>query len=218
MKTSKVVLFDIDNTLFNTKRFRFALYKSIDKIIKGKRGKKPSQAVYQNIRQELGYFDPEKFVAQIVKEHNIAESKKLIEETIWNKKNFEEGLYSETKQVLTQLAKRGIDVGIFSKGYTSFQKAKLAVIADLFTSEHIHIAVDKDIIFPKVIEKYKVQKLFLVDDALDVLYKAKKLRDDIFTIWVKRGIFAKVQKPIAGFEPDAIVKNLRRIVSIIEAN
>ena len=127
-------------------------------------------------------------------------------------------IYEEVMQVLDSLNKIGV-LGIFSKGEVEFQKNKLEKtgMTKFFEDNNIHIFSDKDANLIDVLGKYKDSELFLVDDKLGVLYSAKKHIDRVFTIWVKRGPFAQNQKPIPGFKPDAEVKDLKEIVSIVNS-
>jgi len=217
--SGKVVLFDIDYTLFDTSRFRDKLYEELSSLpgISGATVEEIGTRAYQNVRKELGYFNPEEFIQELSKGLNGIVSAEDIKRSIWSEGKFKECLYDETIPVLIALEKVAT-IGIFSKGHDLFQRSKLNQIAHFFDEQHIHIAVNKDIMFEKVLKKYQGEKLFLVDDALDILHKAKNLREDIVTVWVKRGIFAAVQKPIPGFEPNVTVENLRGIEKIIDRN
>lgn len=126
-------------------------------------------------------------------------------------------IYNEVMEVLIQLA-RLATLGIFSKGETEFQKTKLKKtgMMKFFKENNIHIFDDKDANLISVLEKYKDSKIFLVDDKLTNLYSAKKYMPQIFAIWVKRGPYAKMQKPILGFKPDAEIDSLSGVVEIIK--
>ena len=130
----------------------------------------------------------------------------------------EHKIYEEVIEVLESLSKIA-RLGIFSKGKTEFQKIKLEKtgMMKFFKDYDIHIFDDKDANLINVLGKYKDSKLFLVDDKLEILYSAKKHMSKVFTIWVKRGPFAKIQEPISGFKPDAEIMNLQEIVSIINS-
>lgn len=214
--SQKVVLFDIDYTLFDTECFRKKLYQALSEILR--RGnaytKKLADDVYEETRKETGYFEPTVFIQRLFGRLKTETDKKVLRRTLWNKKNFEECIYEETSDVVEQLAKEA-QVGIFSKGYNAFQRAKLSAIKHLLDDQHIHIAVDKQSTLPQILKRYRSMRLYLVDDALDVLHIAKQLNKHVFTIWVKRGRFAKAREPIAGFVPDAEVKDLRTIPTLI---
>ena len=127
-------------------------------------------------------------------------------------------IYEEVIEVLEGLSKI-VKLGIFSKGKTEFQKTKLEKtgMMKFFKDYNIHIFDDKDANLINVLGKYKDSKLFLVDDKLEILYSAKKHMSKIFTIWVKRGPFAKEQKAIAGFKPDAAITNLKQVIKLVAA-
>ena len=131
----------------------------------------------------------------------------------------EHKIYEEVMQVLNNL-NAVATLGIFSKGEVQFQKTKLdkTGMGKFFEENNIHIFDDKDVNLTSVLEKYKDSRIFLVDDKLRILYSAKKHMPQVFTIWVRRGPFAKIQKEIPGFTSDAEVVNLSEIVSIINRN
>ena len=100
-----------------------------------------------------------------------------------------------------------------SNGY-----AKLVALIHLLKKEHVHITTDKYKSLPKLLSKYKSNyKIYLVDDALDVLYHATILDKNIITIWINRGRYAQMQKPIKGFKPTKEVPNIKTVREIVEA-
>ncbi len=132
------------------------------------------------------------------------------------KKHF---VYNEVNNVLTELSKVAI-LGIFSEGNLEFQKSKLLKtgIQKHFLKEYTHIAEKKEEMLKKILQKYKDNKIFLVDDKLSILHLAKTISPSLFTTWVKRGIYAKNQKEIPGFKPDAQINNLKEVISIVNKN
>lgn len=128
-------------------------------------------------------------------------------------------IYDEVMGVLMQLSGLA-NLGIFSKGENEFQKIKLKKtgMMKFFKQNDVHIFGDKDANLIGVLGKYKNSKLFLVDDKLGVLYSAKKHMPQAIAVWVKRGPFAKSQKAISGFTPDAEVENLSEVVKIVKEN
>lgn len=125
-------------------------------------------------------------------------------------------LYEEVIDVLNKL-KETVYLGIFSEGNLDFQKTKLlkTKIHNSFTKKHIHIVANKEETIKEILDKYKENVVFLVDDKLTVLYMAKQLLPSLITIWVKRGMYAQNQLPIKGYTPDAIIVNLRELTPII---
>jgi len=155
-KSKKIILFDIDNTLFNTLR--------------------------------LKQTNPHVF-----------------------------SLYEEVLETLEELSKFA-DLGIFSEGEIGFQKQKLQQtnIEKYFLKEHTHIFPEKLKAIEETFRRYgEDNQLFLVDDKLSILPPIKKDFPSVFTIWIKRGEYALVQKPIEGFSPDAIVETIKDVIPLI---
>ena len=127
-------------------------------------------------------------------------------------------VYEEVIGVLDDLNKIAI-LGIFSEGDIDFQRRKLKQtnIDKYFEKDHTHIVLKKIDDLKRILKSYEDRQIFFVDDKLNILFDAKKSFSDVFTIWVKRGPFAESQKPILGFRPDAEVKNLSEVVSIINS-
>lgn len=126
-------------------------------------------------------------------------------------------LYKEVLDTFSQL-KEVADFGIFSEGDVAFQKRKMREtnIEKYFLEQHIHIFEKKNDALKKLLTKYEdVGRLYFVDDKLSVLHLAKVYKPSVFTIWVKRGIYALNQKSIEGFTPDGTVTSLHEIVPLI---
>lgn len=130
----------------------------------------------------------------------------------------EHRIYEEVISVLEKLSKIAL-LGIFSEGNIDFQirKLKETNIEKYFAENNTHIVLNKLDELEGIFQRYENRKFFFVDDKLTILADAKKAFPDVFAIWVKRGPFAKAQKPIPGFNPDKEVKSLREIVSVINS-
>ncbi len=128
----------------------------------------------------------------------------------------EHRIYKEVRDVLGKISKVGT-VGIFSEGDIMFQKTKLknTDIEKYFGKNNTHIVLDKLSNLGIVLRKYRNRKIFFIDDKLNVLHEAKKLLPLVFTIWIKRGLYARNQKEISGFKPDAAITNLKEVVNLI---
>lgn len=127
-------------------------------------------------------------------------------------------LYKEVKDVLNKLSKKA-NLGIFSEGEANFQKNKLAKteIEKYFSQNHIYIVEKKDQKSLDFFRSYKHLDIFLIDDKLSVLRQIKRSYPYVFTVWIKRGKYASVQKPINDFTPDAEIKDLQKVVEIIDS-
>ena len=219
MKKKKVVLFDIDYTLFDTELLRKKMYEAVFNTLPstGKRNKNIVSKIYKEVVEESGYFKPSEFIGKVVKKLGSEFYREKLRKAIWDSSNFKGNLYSETITNLEEVAKKAT-IGIFSKGYSKrWQKTKLKPFIHLLKNEHIHITINKYTTLPLLLKKYSNTQLYMVDDALPVLREAKKLNGSIIAIWVKRGMYAKMQAPIEGFYPDAIIGDLNGLISIVES-
>lgn len=147
-----------------------------------------------------------------------------IDYTIFDTDKFKEsglksyGGYEEDEDALEKLS-RIADLGIFSQGEDSFQRNKLnnTKLKRFFDDESIHIHVDKAQIIKEVLEKYKNRKIFLVDDKLDILAKVKTIDPGVFTVWIKRGIYAMNADLKVNFNPDKTISNLLDLLPMVSA-
>lgn len=145
-----------------------------------------------------------------------------IDYTLFNTDRFRQSnlsdfvLYDEVVQVLTQLEKVAT-LGIFSEGTLELQNEKLhqTNILPHFIEEHIHIVAKKEEGLKTVLYKYRNYKIFLIDDKLTILQKAKNILPELITIWIKRGKYAENQTSLIGFVPDEEFYNLSDVVSVI---
>jgi phosphoglycolate phosphatase-like HAD superfamily hydrolase len=142
----------------------------------------------------------------------------LFDTAIFKKTNFAQySLYKEVHGVLSDLSKK-IILGIFSQGEENLQNTKLKAtkIDHFFQKEHIHIELQKEEKIKIIGDKYKNTYLYIADDKLTLLSLVKKEYPRVFTIWIKRGIYAENQKPLPDFTPDAVMENLSGIIPIID--
>jgi phosphoglycolate phosphatase-like HAD superfamily hydrolase len=127
-------------------------------------------------------------------------------------------LYDEVKDALKELA-TSATLGILSQGEIAFQNKKLETtqIKQYFLSDHTHIVENKLDVMQEILGKYKGKaKVFFIDDWVDMLRAAKKIDPNVFTIWMKRGEYANVQKKHSDFTPDAVVEDLHDVISLIK--
>lgn len=188
----------ITHNVVNNVRYYTTFHEIIEENQKTKEKKKISKKKIVLLDIDYTLFDTDTFKASNLQTHS---------------------LYEEVAGVIEQLSSIA-ELGIFSEGDSAFQQEKLVKteIYNHFLNKHIHIVTNKDSELERIVSKYKDRNVFLVDDRLSVLQKAKLYHPDIFTVWVQRGKFAKNQELIPGFLPDATVKNLHDVVSIVTAS
>jgi bifunctional UDP-N-acetylglucosamine pyrophosphorylase/glucosamine-1-phosphate N-acetyltransferase len=183
----------------------------------------PSTTVYKNIADTVSYYTTLK---EIIEEKKPLEKKEKIilfdiDYTLFDTARFKESdlltfvLYDEVISVLTSLGQQAV-LGIFSEGKTDLQQTKLlkTAINTHFAKDHVHIVESKDATITEVFAKYEGKELFFIDDKLPVLYEVKKKAPFAYTIWLKRGPFAKEQAIIDGFTPDATIDDLTQVLPL----
>lgn len=214
----KLIILDLDNTLFDSTSFRTKLFQKIGKTLgRGTEVEKIvllCQGIYESLIGEFGLFDPDIFLEKLLLKIRKQNKREEIMKLIFDSKSLKTHLHQDVMSTLTTLSSVG-EIGIFSQGEARLQQAKLAPLVHLLRSDRIHITRDKKSQMSKIFKSYKGYKIFFIDDMLPMLHQAKKIKSDIVTIWLKRGRYAQKQKPIFGFEPDAEVTDLRKIVKII---
>jgi FMN phosphatase YigB (HAD superfamily) len=148
-----------------------------------------------------------------------------IDYTLFDTKAFKDSrlsnyvLYPETIPVLESIFGK-IDLGIFSTGEKEFQQEKLrrTDLQKFFKPGNSHIFKNKHSGIAQVLKQYGEWQIYLVDDKLDVLKKAKAEASFVTTIWVERGPYALEHSLLAKFTPDARIPDLRQLPEIILGN
>ncbi|HWY79499.1 MAG TPA: HAD family hydrolase [Candidatus Sulfotelmatobacter sp.] len=125
-------------------------------------------------------------------------------------------LYDEVKDALIKLSQIAT-IGLLSQGETAFQEKKLREtnIDHYFLEENKHIVAYKLRIMEQVLSKYRGAKVYFIEDRLENLEAAKTADPSVFTVWMKRGRYAKVQSSHSKFIPDAVVTNMHEVILLI---
>ncbi|MDO8461044.1 MAG: hypothetical protein Q7S38_01235 [bacterium] len=202
----KLILFDIDNTIFDSASFRKDVFQKVSKALRSMGTKKTVKEVEEmvdDLIKKYGFFDPEIFI-QLLK--NLSpKDKQKIKAFYLDIEGMKAFLYKETVELIAKFTEIG-EVGVLSQGRTKFQLAKIASIYNHFHKKRIHIVENKKAEMVTILNKYFKYRVYYVDDMLTMLEKAKEVRNDITTLWIKQGMFAKKQK--SAFEPDVKITNL----------
>jgi len=221
MKKRNIILFDIDYTLFNAKIYRELMFAVIADTIALENRERLLQAleeVYFSHRKKTGgYFDIEFMLDELARELAIEiDTVKVLEAILADEASFQRSLFDETVEVMEKLGgNKELHIGVFSSGREAHQLRKLQAFAHVFKQEHMHIFLFKNNEIASVMKKYKNDNVYLVDDVLEILYKAKQFHPHLVAIWMKRGRLADKQKPIENFTPDYTVEDLREIEPIL---
>lgn len=214
----KLILLDIDNTLFDSPSYKAELFTYIAPLLENK-GIVGAQDLCENVymlsRKASGLFSPDLFVKTLEEQmHLDVEAKEEIMKIIFDGNLLQKHIFSEVKGTLDTLKTFG-DLGVFSQGEEKIQKAKIRELLHMFTVEHIHIMQNKSELFHTVLTHYKNEEVYIIDDALPILFEVKQHFPTVKVVWMERGEWATKQAKIPGFTPDATVKNLSDSISIV---
>lgn len=204
----KLILLDLDNTLFDTPSYRESVFTKIGNV-------SLCEKIYGEMMRESGYFFPEAFAKTISKQLREKREKKIMS-IIFDPKNFRDNLHKEVLNSLKKLVMIG-EVGILSQGDKEFQNAKIVHFKHLLNRDRVHIVTDKKSDMLGIFKNLENYKVYFVDDMLSMLRLAKKIDPSVVTIWMKRGRYAENQKKIPGFKPDAAITDLKQVIKFVAA-
>lgn len=217
----KLILFDIDYTLFNASDFRDSFFSILVQRIPHSNKEillNVLQQVYEEAKTNTSFFDPKTYLALLQKRLPSLSEISVLQRAIMNEAMLENSLYKETKEVLRTLAQdKNTTIGIFSWGNIGVQKAKIKSLERYLQTKHIHIVeFDKKNILPKIVYVYADWDLYIIDDFQEVLIEAKRLDRNIYTIWIKRPETEGKRRIFENFTPDSIISSLSEVVTILE--
>lgn len=217
MNKQTVILFDIDYTLFDTTKFKDIIAKRLlgDSKISTDDFFKTLDTAYYKSRKN-GHFEPSLFASSLRENFQTSLTDKEIETTWYDPTILANCLYPETITTMQSLQKMDIVLGVFSTGNEDFQLAKISLLTDFLDKRHIHIFSDKEEQVTEMVELYRDNKLFLVDDFVEVLKSTKDHNPDVVAVWMKRGKFAEKAIVPEGFEPDAVITSLSELLSLVD--
>ncbi|MBI4079224.1 MAG: HAD family hydrolase [Candidatus Levybacteria bacterium] len=213
----RLILFDLDNTLFDPASFRAQIFSKFAEII-DKEKKAEIVAFCQHLYDEqikaFGVFNPERFIHSLTAKLHKGKIETLLA-VVFAQDTLKDHFHSDSVETIKKLKNKAI-IGILSQGEEKLQRAKLASIIHHFHPSHIHIPENKKKEMREILQRYEEYKIIFVDDMLPMLFEAKKNRPGIKTVWIKRGRYALLQQPIKGFTPDATISSLTELEKIVE--
>jgi len=212
---NKVVLFDIDYTLFNVGAYKENIFLQLQKYFPDVNDFLAiARDTYTEIRKD-GWFDVTRYTNQLLTHVASIVDKKVLED-IWSEPMLlSDSIYPEAMDVLKDLTQQGVTLGIFSSGVVAFQKSKIAILSHFFQETNIHIYGLKDQNLSEVLQMYKNETIILIDDFIPVIEKAKQEKGDLIAIWIKRGKFGEHMNPSENFSPDFTEDDLQKIPHIV---
>lgn len=214
---NKIILFDIDYTLWDTKIYRQQFYRVISEkcLIENRYFIEEAEKLYRDHIDKFKYFSPDIFAAKLISHFSLNIKQEELLKIILDKNIFVNALYPNIEKTLEKLKKRGYTSGIFSRGRLVFQAMKIEVLKNHFDEDHIYILEEKDKKIKKIIDKYRDYELFMVDDLPKILNFAKKTSSKVTTIWIKQGYVERNLKEVPNFSPDFTINYPEELLSIL---
>ncbi len=180
----KILLFDIDETVFNPKSFLDDFYNDLIEVFKLNENKlNIIKNIYLETKIEIGYFNPTNFLDKLIE--NFPDiNRTSLEKIFWNIDLFNKNVYKDAS-VIKDLGRIG-NIGIFSKGEESFQKQKISFLSGLIETDDIHIFKNKLDKISDILEIYQDLNIYFIDNELEVLEAIRKINTDVNLILVDR--------------------------------
>jgi len=214
---NKVVLFDIDHTLFNTDKYQKEAFEKIALLF----GEKPAEEVISSAKEvylkirEVDIFHPYRF-GQKLNEFLVGNVNPEKIAAIFEDKNFLAScVYDDIHATLETLSKNDLTLGIFSTGEKKLQMEKIDVIGHFFNQEDIHIYPLKDIEIPRILKQYKDKKVYIIDDILRVLEEVDRQSASVTKIWITRKGASYHDGSDGKFMPTKHITSLSEVIGIV---
>ena len=114
-KFNKIVLFDIDHTIFDTILYRNNLYKNLAKEFNADVNEfsEIAQNEYIKLRKTTYYLDPDVFLNTILTHSEKKIDHQKLKVIFWDKKLYEKSIYPDVKNVFSYLAKNNFKSAFF---------------------------------------------------------------------------------------------------------
>jgi len=214
---NKIILFDIDYTLFDTDAYRRILYpKLAGELGIGEDDLRIFRREFEpEMKEKFGHFVPSFFFQKIISLANRPTNIEKLEKIFWDKKMYLAVLDPKSKEIIEKLQNNNVTIGLFSTGDKEHQLAKIESLLVYLPEENHHIFSNKIELIGDIIQKYKDFKVYLVDDLPEVLAKAKIRNLEVVTILRKTNKIYETTNLIEGFRPDYEIDNLSEIEEIV---
>ncbi len=209
-----LIVFDFDYTLYNAELWKELAYTALAVLFK----KNPQEfatiakKAYDQTRT-IGYFDPKLFAEELLRTTSSQVTLEEILSVLSDQSLFQKSYYPETKGILQSLHEKAL-FAMFSTNDSDFQILKSKEIIHLFKNDLIFISKNKQEIIHKIAALTNEYTVYLVDDLLEILEKAKAENNEIQTVWIKQGPYATQNKNLGVFKPDKIIYNLHTLPEI----
>jgi FMN phosphatase YigB (HAD superfamily) len=206
-----VVLFDVDNTLFDTERFRLALNAALLRSA-GPRNTAAFWRQYEAVSGERGFADVTTALERLARD--LPEVRNAIA-AVFASLRFREFVFPGATTALAAAARLGTPV-IVSDGDAGFQQRKiddsgLAAAVD----GRVRIYPQKELRIDDVIRAFPASRYWMVDDKRRILSAYKRaLGDRITTVQVAYGRHAHAPAAPSDLLPDFTVPSIDDVAAL----
>ena len=177
----RIVFFDIDGTLFNTKKYLNEFYELlIKKQELSEKDVKLIKEYYEQIKNEIGYFSPFLYLLRIYNKYPKLNGKL---DYYFSSENIQKFLF-EDSEILYEI--KDVRLGIFSRGDLEYQREKIEQFKDILESDLIFVLHNKIKQLPELIETNSDSQIYIIDDVSEVLLAAKETKSSVVTILIDR--------------------------------
>lgn len=184
----RIILFDIDGTLFDRKKYLDDFYKLLlSEFNLNESEVNEIKNYYEDLKNEFGFFPPFEFLERIYINNPKLKDKLNF---YFSSENLNNYLF-EDSEILFDV--ENVRIGIFSKGDIQFQKNKVSRFEEVLEEDLIYIFHNKIKNLSEVIAYHKDSQIFIVDDNLEVLLSVKDIDRNVKTFLIDReNKFSKV--------------------------
>jgi putative hydrolase of the HAD superfamily len=218
----KLVLFDLDDTLYQEKQFVMSAFKSISKYLSKKYNIKYDK-IFKILKDDFNKGLRKKNFNVLIKKLQLIDEDVDYLVRIYRNHKPEISLYNDAEYILNKL-KKTIKLGLVTDGYIATQQNKISSLKIKNYFDVIIINSPKDNIdkknpkiFNKIIKKLKVNPkdtVYVGDNPLKDFIASKKI--GIHTVRIKRksGEYSKF-KVEGSIDADFVISNLNELTNII---
>lgn len=214
----KIILFDIDYTLFNTDKFRDLTYPRLQEILQQEDNPHYHEKI-KHIEKALiatGGYEPVGFGRLLMEALSIKGKNKQLEALFYDEELYKKCLYPEVTLTIELLSKKNFTLGIVSKGEFSFQKRKIQPIEHYFAKNNIFISNDKIAQIDAIKNAYKSFATMIIDDSEPFLNEVKNKWKEVQAVLIERQNRYETRQHIDGFVPDVRVKTLDQVLPLVD--
>lgn len=214
---NKVVIFDVDHTLFDTDRYLEQIFINLKEVLPDMDDEEivaAGKEAYIKLR-EINVFHPKRF-AEILQKHinKIIDTDKVIR-IIEDPTLLASCIYSDVYETLLALQKDNIQLAVFSTGDRDLQLGKIRAVNSFFQEKDIHIYELKDIEIPQLLEQYEEKDIYVIDDHVRVLAQFAKQHIASVRILIVRPSVGYHSEDNDNFIPEYRINELSEVLAIV---